>query len=298
MTRGPGCGYHDSMKRTDFSKEQLLDLYGAEGSIAGVARLLNCGPKVIRNAMQRYDLEYEKVPRKYSINHHVFHPDYENELQFYWAGFLAANANVTRTSGGECAYRIELNTGFRDMPFLDKMVSAFDSDVPVKEVWVTLRGRPYQQARVVLSSKYMVQDLARFNVVARKKRSYRMPEWLMTHKLVRHFLRGWVDGTGNFYTRDGLREFRTRGTMGFLEQFRSVLKMNLNLQRPDSPVLHVRKHTGLLRYGLHEDAMMIAHFLYDGAMHLMDRKYDAALLGIMDSDIDMEELKTGDMREE
>ncbi|HLG28243.1 MAG TPA: hypothetical protein VI423_10695 [Paenisporosarcina sp.] len=280
-------------RKHEIAKDQLLYLYTEYGTIAAVARALECSPKVVSAAMKRYDLDYERVPRKYAINHHFFYTDNECEAQFYWAGFLAANANVTRTSAGESAYRIELNTGFRDLPFLDKMVRALGSDVPVKEVWVKLRGQPYQQARVVLNSKYMIQDLQRFNVVPKKKHSYAMPECLLRHKMVRHFLRGWVDGTGNFYTRDDLREFRTRGTIHFLEQFRNVLNENLDLRKKDASIVQVNRYSGMLRYGMHDDVMKIAHFLYDGATHLMERKKDAALFGIMDSDIDAEELRDG-----
>lgn len=263
-----------------FSKEQLFDLYAEEKSIAGVARILDCSPKVIRTAMKRFDLQYEKVSRKYAINHHFFSPDQESEAQFYWAGFLAANANITRVGG----YRIEMNAGFRDAPHLKQMLRAFGSDAPVKEVWATIRDNPYKQARVVISSKYMIQDLERFNVVPKKKHIYEMPSWLVKHKLIRHFLRGWVDGIGNFYTINGVKEFRTRGTEQFLTQFKDILARNIRLDNPDVSILSVGKNIKMLRYCIHKDVIKIGHYLYDNASHLMLRKMDAAFLSIANGD--------------
>jgi hypothetical protein len=257
--------------RKDISKEQLIDLYEGLGSISGIAATLGCSNKAVTNAMKRYGVEYESSPRKYSVNHHFFDPVNETESQFYWAGWLCASANITKTSSGTRAYRIELNLGLQDKEHLQKLALALGSDAPIKIVNVSLRDTTYQQVRLLISSKYLVNDLARFGLLPNKKFTFFIPDWLLTHELIHHFLRGWVDGKGNFYLIEKNREFRTSGTFKFLEQVTLLFNENLPLSKPIS-VSDMGQGLGKIRCTNNNDVMIIHHYLYDDASVYLTRK--------------------------
>jgi hypothetical protein len=223
--------------------------------------------------------------RKYSLNHNFFSPTQESPIQFYWAGFLAATANVIRTSSGDKAYRIEFNTGIKDKAHLEKMIEDFGSNIPVREVPINLKGKQYLQIRLVISSKTMVLDLARFGLGVKKKSDYIMPVWMLQHDLVRDFIRGWVDGKGNFYTTRfaGLnnikerREFRTSGPIPFLEQICTIFDNKLTLQTDKFPITTEDDKIGKIRYLHQSDVEAIANFLYQNVIVAMDRKLILAL---------------------
>ncbi len=219
--------------------------------------------------------------RKYSLNHNFFSPTQESSpLQFYWAGFLAATANIIRVSGGDKAYRIEFNTGLKDKSHLEKMIKDFESDIPVREVSINLKRKQYHQLRLVISSKTMVLDLARFGLGIRKKSDYIMPNWMLQHDLVRDFIRGWIDGKGNFYTTKSIdsnnikerREFRTSGPIQFLEQICTIFDNRLTLQTDKFPITSEDDKIGKIRYLHQSDVEVIANFLYQDVVVAMDRK--------------------------
>lgn len=268
------------MKQSDISKQELLDLYEEHKSLAAVARELGCSPKFVAKAMKKYDLIYEKVPRKYGVNHHFFAEGQEvTEATMYLAGFLAANGNVMRQSSGQCAYRIESNMAAKDKPFLSMLAEVLKSEAPIGLFWIKIRGNSYQKVRFLISSKYMVDDLKRYNIVPKKKNIYAMPKWVIDHKLVRHFLRGWVDGLGGFYKTDGKYQFRTRGTIRFLEQLREIIDRDLKLFDPEREISMTTSSLGTIRYVDEEDVKKIADYLYGDASISMERKKNAALFG-------------------
>lgn len=275
----------------EFSKEQLVDLYDEHGSVSAVARELGASYKSVASAMRRFGIEYSKSPRKYTVNHTFFSSVNDSEASFYWAGFLAANGNVATHSGKDRTYRIFVNMSIRDKPYLKKMAEAMGSDVPVYERWVKYKNKPYLVSRVLINSKYLIEDLSRFNVLPRKTYTYKMPLWLLNHSMVRHFLRGWVDGKGGIYQKtETKRVFRTSGTTEFLEQFKDVVSANVGLYEHDRPVVPTTKTMGRIEYIEDRDISAISHWLYDHATHCLDWKRDVALFGapLQDEDFQSE----------
>lgn len=251
------------------SKEQLLDLYDSEGSVSAVARALGVSRKVAATAMKRLGVEYDSTYRKYLLNHRFFSSAAESELQFYWAGFLAASANIV---DGD-SYRVELNVSVRDIDYIRQMMVDMDSTVPVRVFEVYIRGEKYREARTVISSKELVHDLARFHVLPKKKHTYVMPEWLLRHRLLRHFLRGWFDGVGGFYLWPDHLEFRTSGTPEFLSQYLSMLVKHAGVDENHGTILHDGDVSKLRIYSPVAGAK-VAKYLYRKASRYRDNRAD------------------------
>lgn len=218
----------------------------------------------------------EKFPRKYSLNHNFFSIEKESDAQFYWAGFLASSANIVMSDSLYKTYRIEFNLGMKDKSHLENMIKVFEGNIPVREVTVTLRGKPYQQARLLINSSLMAMDLARWGILPKKKFTFKMSDWLIKHDLVRHFIRGWVDGKGNFYStlidNKERREFRTSGTILFLEQLNDIFQQKLLLENTTPSLIKEKTGLGKLRILYQLDVEKIANFLYKDSIVGLNRK--------------------------
>jgi hypothetical protein len=80
-----------------------------------------------------------------------------------------------------------------------------------------------------LSSTKIFDDLARFNIVPRKTMIYSLPEWIISHPLLHHFLRGYSDGDGSFYIVKGKCDldylgWNIIGTKEFIIDIINILK--------------------------------------------------------------------------
>lgn len=263
----------------NFNAEQLSSLYQETGSLTGMAEALGVSLPTVRKYMKRFGIEYNSSPRRYPIFQKFFSESNDGEANHYWAGFLAANASIFHTAGNEHsprgiekAYRIYCNVAVEDRIQLEHLTQALQTNVPVRTEVVSLDGRPYTRAAVLISSKDLVMDLMRFEVLPDKKANFVMPGWLQASPWVRHFIRGWVDGLGGFYLSSGKKIFRTRGTVAFLRQLRSVLDRELHLNRLD----RVENKDGQIDFIDPEDVLLIAHWLYSDAEWFLRRKRDLA----------------------
>jgi hypothetical protein len=57
-----------------------------------------------------------------------------------------------------------------------------------------------EKSELAITSRKMCADLLRFNITERKTFTYTFPEWLKTHPLKHHFIRGYNDGDVCFHT--------------------------------------------------------------------------------------------------
>lgn len=261
-------------------RERLVDLYESTKSITKIADELNCSVSTVRRSMKKFGLEYETSPRLYSINKDFFSSINIGEAQLYWAGFLAANGTITHHSvskkssrGIQKAYRIFVNVPATDRSYLEQLRDALGSNTSVKTEVVG--AGQYVRASLIISSKDLVEDLVRFNILPDKKRNFVLPDWLFCHNDIRHFLRGWVDGLGGFYYQDDSKVFRTSGTLTYLKQFKSILDKNVQLCT-DRPIVTSLNRNSITYYN-QADVSAIAHWLYDDCHHFFNRKKEIAL---------------------
>ncbi len=224
------------------------------------------------------------MTRRYTINKEFFSSLNNCEASFYWAGFLAANGSISTTVGSstskrgiEKAYRIFVNVAVYDKETLERMRDALGSEAPVKEEIVNKNTSPYTRASILISCKDLVEDLVRFGIFSKSKSTYTMPDWLVDHPDIRHFIRGWVDGLGGFYQVEGKKTFRTRGTVEFLKQLNVIFSIHVKIHDLNRPIF-TSEQGNYISYVNNHDVDSIAHWLYDNCQHYMPRKRQAALI--------------------
>jgi hypothetical protein len=217
--------------------------------------------------------------RKYDVNHEFFSKD--DEITFYVAGFLAADGWKTKKGNG--AYSVGLQLAAKDEKHIRTIRELMGCTSPLK-----FRRRKNKSGTTsfsytfVANSKQMYSDLDRFCVTENKTYTLEMKDWLSNHHLVRHFMRGYIDGDGCFVeVQDSVPHihFSMRGTKVFLEQFHNVLKENGVVDDDRVVIANAGKKDivfGKLQYGGNGVISRLYRFLYDDAKIFLPRKEEIA----------------------
>jgi hypothetical protein len=197
-----------------------------------------------------------------------------NELSLYWAGFLAADGSVRKTSAKSRVLLLTLAN--KDRTHLELFKKHLDAQSPIFEV----TSGNSQQGKITITSSKIFDDLANFNIVQNKTLVYEFPQWLTEHTLVHHFMRGYVDGDGCFRIRHRGKcqnphvYMSLRGTEIFLRDFKSILEDRCSLTNDVSIIFDCR--IGKIEYGGNKTTSKIASFLYKDATIFLPRKYEIA----------------------
>ena len=205
--------------------------------------------------------------RKYEVNDNFFIS--ETEESFYVAGFIASDG---------CIYKNEIciKLSTNDKKHLEKINRLLKSNRPIRDY-----NNEYSGASVLrVSSKQLIKDLKKFNIVPCKSLTYEFPDWLKEHSLKHHFMRGYFDGDGSFYLNKQYNEkvcFGLRGTEKFLLDYRSILEKECGFE-PRKNKMPISSKCYQLGYGGNRNIVNITNFIYKDATVFLERKKNIALL--------------------
>lgn len=213
----------------------------------------------------------------------------DTEESFYVAGFLAADG--WKTGSKYKNYAIGISLAAKDIDILLKIKTAikFEGELKYKERWTHPPNakEPHLTKTYTLkfSSKKTFKDLERFNIVERKTYIYDMPSWLKIHPLLRHFLRGYIEGDGGFSIAQNKLAtnphivFYMRGTANFLQSFEDVLARENIVDLSNKNRLPIEPVDGLkaptfdrIYYGGNGICSKLYDYFYSGATIYMNRK--------------------------
>jgi len=219
--------------------------------------------------------------RKYHVNHDFFATD--TEESFYLAGFLAADGWKTKSSD---SYHLGLTLSKKDFEHLIKLRNLLSNDAPFayRERKSPNSDNTTYSYTFGVNSEKLFNDVARFNVVERKTYIYQMPEWLLNHPLVHHFMRGFADGDGCFGLAQNKNQsphvlFCMRGTAELLTQYNEILirsgvvKENHNITKKRGAK---KLAFDTLRYSGNAVCSRLYDFLYHDANIYLERKKEIA----------------------
>jgi hypothetical protein len=282
---------YDCSVRQDVSsmvtKEILEEAYARLKTLKGVGRELKIDSESVALYMDKFGLEYQKQII-YNCDHEFFSRD--NEETFYVAGFIAADGCVKdrKNSSGNTRYELGIGLSKEDKDFLEQLRQIMKAETPIRDFIVKNSKRNPEwndcwKSEIIITSKQMCEDLGRFNIVPRKSLIYTFPEWMKTHPLKHHFIRGYNDGDGSFYIpklKDGRKSeqiyFSMRGTPAFLADVRYILEQECGLDERDKPIRISSGH-GCLEYGGNGIVKKITDYLYRDATIYLPRKQEIAI---------------------
>lgn len=127
------------------------------------------------------------------------------EEKAYWLGFIYADGYVSD------ANEFELALCLKDFKHLQKFRRFIERESKVK--------KDYYRCRVCLKDILFTQDLKKLGVVPRKSLILTFPDYNQVPKhLIKHFIRGYVDGDGSIYITNNNIYCSVLGTREFLTE--------------------------------------------------------------------------------
>lgn len=190
---------------------------------------------------------------------------------FYWAGFIAADGNVSSKTN-----TMTIGLAGKDALHLEKFKKSIGTNSKIVIKDVKMGYKYFTKASIRITSSKIKGSLVRFNIVPQKTNIYVMPNFILTHKYLHHFLRGYFDGDGSFFiTSRGDITFSMCGVLEFLGQWQSILsnigiKPNSIQKKCETKHLCEIQHRGRIIVGKIFDLL----YMDSNVNTRMDRKYD------------------------
>lgn len=273
-------GLFYSRPHVSFDKELVLKEYKLTGSIMAVAKNLNIDHAQLQYFFKREGLEYKKH-NKYIYDHDFF--TRKNEKTYYWAGFLIADGNVINDQ----TLRIELSE--HDKDHLQKFATLLSSN---KKISSRINNGGHSCVGFSIHSKKIVNNVKQlFNIIPAKSLIYTLPEYLILDPLVKHLIRGIIDGDGCFYVsgltqkeitktkinpKDHIMKLKICGTKDLLNKIHTVFYNNKLVDSINHSVSILEN----LNYIVYTGSCLknIIKYLYEDSSIFLERKFEIAKL--------------------
>lgn len=136
--------------------------------------------------------------RKYTLNQYVF-DTIDSKEKVYWLGYLYCDGGVSDN---------QLSLYSKDKDIIVKFQFFLETNRPFRPVL----GKVNLQYVQEISSKHLVQTLAKYGIIPNKTYDHSVPVYIPKGDLERHFWRGCIDADGsvglrlNVYINNGKRK--------------------------------------------------------------------------------------------
>jgi len=261
--------------RSKLTSQQVLEIcskYISGVSSSKLAVRFDVGSDSIRYRLHRAGIRIRtsgESNRRYSCNY-TFFDTVDTEPKAYWLGFIAADGCVMDSP----RYIMTISLSSRDKCHLIRLKEALESNHNIRNY----HGyRDSAMDRLVINSKNLVDDLIKHGIHPRKTHTLEWPNFL-SDELLRHYLRGYMDGDGGLYIHKSKKNghndssfFSVASNEHFLLGCQGFLIKKCSLGRTK---LQEGKSTFVLRYGGNRQVKRIFDLLYDRATIWLPRKRD------------------------
>lgn len=245
----------------------------------------------IRNIIHENNLVLNvgQIPR--DIKNKDFDDNYfsniDTENKAYFLGLIYSDGNVREHNGG---YFLNVELKREDKYILEKLSEELKCGNKIRD-----RDRKtnfddsHMSSFTSCNSKRIFDDLARFNIVPDKShqtKSFKNIEKYIPQNLIKHFLRGVIDGDGTIskrYTTTQNAIAVYQNEIEFCYDFDKLLKTSIKNENLKENII-MNKWNGVysLRYRRIDDIKEICDFLYNDATIYLKRKYQLAELYFKD----------------
>lgn len=262
-----------------FSSDEIVkicDLYKNGLTTYKLAEMFNVSRWKISNILHKNNIvvnNNKDIYKKYSCQLDYF-KEIDSEEKAYWLGFIYADGYVT-----EKCFGIALS--IIDKDHLEKFLRCINSNDKVR-IYNDNKGLSKKDgkiARIQIYNKSFREELMKHGVVYHKSNIKKPPK--IKNDLIRHFIRGYIDGNGSLYKSKNKFNYNYNyylsitSTYDMLFYIHQYLRNN-NLTHKNF-VFKKRKPTdtvGYIRYAGNIQFYNIMNHIYKDAKIYLDRKYN------------------------
>lgn len=204
----------------------------------------------------------------------------DTEEKAYWLGFIYADGNISKpiriVNGKEKPwYRIEVSLKYEDFDHLNKLRNALDMEAEVKKSHTNFAQS--ERCRLGWNSKHMWNVLNSYGCTPCKSKTLTFPDISIfaNKSLIRHFIRGYVDGDGCLSYQDSNHKKAVLNILGTFDMLSNIqhwlpLQFESAIYKKSEECVQQLSFQG-------KTGFFIANYLYKNSNIRLERKYNRYL---------------------
>lgn len=184
-------------------------------SITSISKELKISGKRFSTWLKQQGVIVLNPSKKYYYNENYFET-IDNEHKAYWLGFLYADGCVVSKNK---RHSVSMDLSVIDKNHIEKFKHDLNSNNPIYEGEVKLENKIYTRSRFSVYGNKICNDLIDKGCVPNKSLILKFPtEEQVPRHLIRHFIRGYIDGDGSIMlsTNKKFGRMSVIGTKDFL----------------------------------------------------------------------------------
>ena len=263
---------------SDKDLSEIISLHISGLCYSEIARITGYHRGFIPKALKRAGVNRGGTPKN------VWDEDFfnrNNAIVAYWAGFIYADGTLGKRSSN--SYRMTISINDQDAKHLMRFCVdvGLSSGIRFSDYVTLVNKLKRRHAIASISSECLARDLYRWGIVERK--TYIWVEPIIPEELIRHFLRGWIDGDGHVKGGRGcgyivgLTNKNTAPLEWFIEKLESGIGFKLQHVKYVERVVGNGSSCSVL-ISHKRDTISVAHYLCDGSDLFLERKWHDILL--------------------
>lgn len=207
--------------------------------------------------------------QKFTYNSGVF-KSIDTEESAYWLGFLFADGYVST----DPKYRLELALAEIDYEHVATFKNFVAPDKPLSKKVSFLQNRPFNSYKFYAINKELVIDLINHGCTPKKSSTLKFPT-TVPDDLLKHFVRGYVDGDGHISIHKGKPIFQVScGSIDFLNSLQNYFEKHVKGYSVVRITKDKRSNVFSLGKGGRPSVTRILEHLYGSSTVHLARKYN------------------------
>ncbi|MGV4321339.1 LAGLIDADG family homing endonuclease [Bacillus mojavensis] len=264
-----------ALKLSDEDIQQAYDLYLSGASSLVLAKIFNVDFKTILKGFKNKNLKIrsnKQNSRIYKVANEDYFENIDSQDKAYWLGFIYADGYISIRGSQKC-FGVALST--KDEELLIKLNDCLGSNYQIKRYTSKENGeyKSVKYSRLLITSDKIVDDLINLGVVEHKTNIAKPPN--IDYELIRHFIRGYMDGDGSITRSNNDYRVSFLGTddiLLYISQYllsqRLINKVNAFGKRRSGQIV------SNVVYGGNLQSQKILDHLYQDSNMFLSRKYN------------------------
>lgn len=250
------------------TEDKIINYY--KNGISGnkISNLINCPLDDVYSIIKKYKLIRNKHCMSGALLDEFYFNKIDNENKAYWLGFLLADGYVSGNKVG-------LSLSCKDKSHLEKFKKDLSSNASIC-TYTSSGFSNSQYCRIIVFSNQLSSDLIKNECVPHKSLVLKFPH-IENVELIRHLIRGYVDGDGSIVVTNKAINIKICGTGEFLTKVVEYFNSNINNYEFKLHLYQNKKMTGknnyYISFGGKNKTFAIVKWLYENSNIYLERKY-------------------------
>ena len=238
------------MKYSEETIQEIIKLRTSGKGVTEIGKILNLDRTAVSRNLKKLGIDTSRNTLIKNIFHTI-----DTEEKAYWLGFLYADGYISKYN------QIEVSLSLQDEEHLIKLKQFINTNTNII--------KDDHRCRLLFCSKALTNDLALLGCVNNKSLILTFPsDKQVPQYLLKHFLRGYVDGDGCLCCTNKTKDFSITSTKEF---FDGMLKRT----GWDSDKCNYYLSGKAITWRCHRDVMpQYLKYLYEDATIYLNRKYE------------------------